>query len=63
MVIQMANDQSFVTAFTSQCSGATESPAGHTDQIASSREKLRNTFLLILNPIHEAAASNVQNQS
>jgi hypothetical protein len=63
-MIQVTNDQSFVTEAdqpVQQRDGIT--PAGHTDQMARVRGKASQQFSFYLNPIHEPAASNFQNQS
>jgi len=63
-MIQMANDQAFVTQAdqpVQQRDGIP--PAGHTYQIARRRGKASQQFCFYLNPIHELAASNFQNRS
>ena len=62
-MIQMANDQAFVTQAdqpVQQRDGIP--PAGHTYQIARRRGKASQQFCFYLNPIHELAASNFQKQ-
>ena len=63
-MIQMANDQSFVTE--------ADEPLQQRDGIAASRDsdqiarvwgKASEQFCFYLNPIHKTAASNFQNQS